>query len=186
MKFAQLTFIIGAVAVLMVFGCSPKARYNTLSFFFDGVPEPVEMRASASGGGEPVDTPANGAGEHRAINHGPYAAKLCEACHLPGGGKLILPVEDLCLNCHVLNLQTKHIHGPVSSGGCRVCHHPHGSGKPYLLVAEPTTFCFYCHDPNEVGTRDIHRNAKGVQCTTCHNPHGSDNQYLLKYPYQKS
>jgi predicted CXXCH cytochrome family protein len=177
--FRRWLLIVEIAALLVVSGCSPETRYHTLSFFFDGVPDPAALNADTAGGDEPGTRDT--AGKPRFRNHGPYAAKLCEACHLPGGGRLIMPVEELCINCHALNIRKKHVHGPVASGGCRVCHHPHGSGKPFLLASEPTSFCFFCHDKDEVGTRQAHKDAQGVQCTECHDPHSSDNNFMLRF-----
>ncbi|HYA87951.1 MAG TPA: cytochrome c3 family protein [Nitrospirota bacterium] len=162
---------------LAVLGCSPETRYNTLSFFFDGVPAPGDHGDQTTLGRRKSLRAKEGSPEYK--SHGPYAAKLCDACHVQGGGQLIMPVEELCLNCHNLNIRKKYIHGPVASGGCRVCHNPHGSGKPFLLVDEPRTFCFYCHDPVEIGSREVHKDSVGTQCTECHNPHASDNDFLL-------
>ena len=171
-------FVAGTVALFALYGCSAETRYQTLSFFFDGVPQPEERIS------DPLTGSMTKTGPKQAVPfryHGPYAAKLCWACHQQdGGNKLILPVEKLCLNCHDLNIQKKHIHGPVAAGGCRICHDPHGSGKAFLLVAEPSTFCFYCHDEAEIKTREVHKSAGSTQCTVCHNPHGSDNNFLLK------
>ena len=176
--------IIAAVtaALVAISACAPDTRYRALSFFFDGVPLPGEQKHNyddTTVAGRKLKQ-ARGAAP-RARSHGPYAAKMCDACHERGGSnKLLMPVEKLCLGCHDLNLQTRKIHGPVASGGCRVCHDPHGSGKPFLLVAEPSTFCFYCHDEAEVRSHEVHGAIGGSECTDCHNPHGSDNDYLLK------
>jgi predicted CXXCH cytochrome family protein len=174
-------FIAGIIATLAVSGCSPESRYRTLSFFFDGVPKPGEETVQVAGGKISRTSQKDAPGKIRPTTHGPYAAKMCDACHQRGGSnKLILPVEELCQNCHDLNIQRKHIHGPVASGGCRVCHEPHGSGRAYLLVSEPTTFCFYCHDEAEVGSREVHQASAGTQCTECHDPHSSDGDFMLK------
>jgi predicted CXXCH cytochrome family protein len=167
-------------ALLAVAGCSPDARHRTLSFFFDGVPGPDAKPAEAPARRRTAAPASATAGKALYRSHGPYAAQLCEACHYQGGGKLVMPVEDLCLYCHDLNIRRKHIHGPVASGGCRVCHDPHGSGKAFLLVSDSTTFCFTCHDEAEVGSREVHAGAKGMQCTDCHDPHSSDNDFILK------
>lgn len=166
--------------MLVVSGCSPETRYRTLSFFFDGVPLPGESGTDVTSGKEKKRQQKGIAVAARFGYHGPYAARMCEACHQRGGNKLIMPVESLCLHCHVLNIQKRHIHGPLASGGCRVCHEPHGSGKPYLLVSEPSKFCFHCHDEVEVNTREVHKSSVGTECTVCHNPHGSDSEFLLK------
>lgn len=177
----RFSFIAAVITVFAaVSACSPDARYRALDFFFDGVPPPGEKQ-NKNVAGKQKDLRKRADGAPRARSHGPYEAKLCNACHERGGSnKLILPVEKLCLNCHDLNLKTRHIHGPVASGGCRVCHDPHGSGKPFLLVAEPTQFCFYCHDETEVRSHEVHQDATGPECTDCHNPHGSNNDFLLK------
>jgi predicted CXXCH cytochrome family protein len=167
--------------MLVVSGCSPETRYRTLSFFFDGVPTPAGVTENRSGNTGRDTRPKEDVLKVRPSTHGPYAARLCEACHLRGGSnKLILPVEVLCLNCHELNIKKRKIHGPLASGGCRVCHEPHGSGKPFLLVADPTTFCFYCHDEAEVGSREAHKKSGGAECTVCHDAHSSNNDFMLK------
>ena len=181
MKRLFLMLIAAAGAAVVVFGCSPETRYRTLSFFFDGVPEPGgQTTAKAATGKRSGERVREAGSKPQYRSHGPYAAQLCEACHEQGGGKLHLPVEELCLYCHDLNIRKKHIHGPVASGGCRVCHDPHGSGKAFLLVSESTIFCFTCHDEAEVGAREVHRTAKDAQCTDCHDPHSSDYDFILK------
>jgi predicted CXXCH cytochrome family protein len=174
----KLLLIAGIMTTLVVSGCSPETRYRTLSFFFDGVPQPGASTSDASGG-KGKGTPKEAVVATKFRYHGPYAARMCEACHQRGGNKLIMPVESLCLHCHILNIQKRNIHGPLASGGCRVCHEPHGSGKPFLLVSEPSKFCFHCHDEGEVNTREVHKTSAGTECTVCHNPHASDNKYLL-------
>ncbi len=173
MRPALLRFITVLTLSLAVLACSPESRYETLSFFFDGVPLPGEnpdyLWRSHRNRQE---------GQTSYKSHGPFAAKMCDACHMGGGGQIKMPVEQLCLNCHDLNIQKKHVHGPVASGGCRVCHNPHGSGKAFLLVDDPRTFCFYCHDKEEVESHEVHRES-GMECTECHNPHASDNDFLL-------
>jgi predicted CXXCH cytochrome family protein len=178
MRLALAWLMMSIAAMAAISGCTPETRYKTLSFFFDGVPLP-EGSAAETGRGE-KEKNRNDPGAPQFRKHGPYAAKMCEACHRKGGGELILPVEKLCQNCHALNLQKRKVHGPVASGGCRICHHPHGSGKAFLLVSEPSEFCFYCHDKTEVSSRDTHKAAGDMSCTDCHNPHSSDNDYMLK------
>jgi predicted CXXCH cytochrome family protein len=176
MKLSQLLLMMSIVA--LVPGCSPETRYQTLNFFFDGVPAPGMKKAEPGRRTKETNHTASDAPQVR--NHGPYAAKLCEACHRQGGGDLILPVEELCLNCHTLDLRKRKVHGPAATGGCRICHHPHGSGKAFLLVSEPAEFCFYCHDKAEVSSRETHKAAGDLSCTDCHDPHSSENDYMLK------
>lgn len=157
-------------------GCDPQARYRTLSFFFDGVPEP-RTAAPAAGGAAPAQS--GGAGASRYIQHGPYAARLCEGCHAPGGNKLIMRIEELCIHCHVFDFTGKKIHGPLASGGCTACHDPHGSINRFLLVSEARVFCLSCHDERDVRRRDVHGDAS-LECTDCHDAHSAPGRYLLK------
>jgi len=156
-------------------GCEPKTRYKALSIFFDGVPNPEEQSAEQQtgiSGGSKTLRPT-----YR--EHGPYAAKMCDACHDKATNELKMPIEKLCFNCHLIQMDKKYVHGPVAAGGCRVCHDPHGSSFPYLLVSEPRTFCFHCHDEKAVFKNEVH---KGVDapCTACHDAHSSNNRFLLK------
>jgi len=93
--------------------------------------------------------------------------------------KLLLPIEELCFKCHVLDIAKKYVHGPLASGGCRVCHYPHGSAYSFLLVAESKEFCLYCHDKASILKRDVHQGMT-EQCTTCHEAHSSDIEFLIK------
>src|SRR5512139_3378133 len=105
MKCVHPWLYAGILMTLLAAGCSPEARYRTLSFFFDGVPPPAGSEPGMRGPGGPQK---EAAGKVRPSSHGPYAARLCEACHQRGGSnKLLLPVETLCLYCHDLNIQKK-------------------------------------------------------------------------------
>jgi predicted CXXCH cytochrome family protein len=164
---------------LVLAGCDPNIRYKTLSFFFDGVPSPYEDVLENEGSGKKRS--AEGSGSKKGVyrEHGPFAAKECAACHIRSSNQLVMPVEQLCFKCHVLNIVKKYVHGPLSSGGCRICHSPHGSGYDFLLVAEPKDFCFYCHNKSSILQKDVHLGAE-TQCTSCHDAHSSDVNYLLK------
>jgi len=178
MILGHLQLIAIMVAALFAFpACSPETRYETLSFFFDGVPPPEHERMKGAKNNHQLREPS---GMSQLKQHGPFAAKLCEACHRTGGGDLIMPVEELCVNCHFLDIQKRKVHGPVATGSCRNCHDPHGTGKAFLLISEPSEFCFFCHDRKEVSSRETHKAATGMSCTDCHNPHSSENDYLLK------
>jgi len=177
--FVRLMLAVGLAALLACSSCSPEKRYETLSFFFDGVPRPGEEAPRQRQRGKKRQQHAAAVPAVR--GHGPYLAKMCDACHQKrGNNKLILPVEKLCLNCHVLDIGKKHTHGPLAAGGCNICHAPHGSGRPFLLVSDRTQFCFYCHNEAEVGGREVHKAMGDAECTDCHNPHSSDNDFLLR------
>ncbi|MFZ2198057.1 MAG: cytochrome c3 family protein, partial [Thermodesulfovibrionales bacterium] len=93
--------------------------------------------------------------------------------------KLIRPVEELCANCHKIELDKKWIHGPLVSGGCRVCHLPHSSPNKFLLVSDAKGFCFYCHTGSDVVKNPAHEVAD-LNCILCHEPHMSDSKFLLR------
>jgi len=176
-----LTEVFAWIAVcsflfFLPFGCAPRSSYKVLSLFFDGVPDP-DKKVQLQGSGNDNANARVSRSTYR--EHGPYAAKLCVGCHQRGTNALILPIEKLCFNCHVIPTDKKHIHGPVASGGCKICHDPHGSSFPFLLASEPVKFCFYCHNEKDVARNEAHAGITGG-CTQCHDAHKSDNKYLLK------
>ncbi len=165
------------VAVLLV-GCNATTRYAVLSFFFDGVPPPaVEGEADGAHVHAAKGVPSRQVGYRQ---HGPYAAKLCNACHESAAtNALVAPGEQLCFRCHEIKLDKRHIHGPLASGGCRACHDPHSSQYRYLLVSESDSFCSHCHDRQSIAGVGAHAGGE-EQCTLCHDAHMSDKKYLLR------
>jgi predicted CXXCH cytochrome family protein len=160
--------------LFLLYGCGEKARYPVLSFFFDGVPVPGKAKEEVK-----VEKKEEIYKAKTAVEHGPYAGKQCSGCHVSGSNMLVVPKDELCLYCHVLDMKKKNIHGPLASGGCGVCHQPHLSRYSYMLVSEPKEFCMYCHKAEDVFRSEVHKTAEG-QCTGCHDAHGSDKAYLLK------
>lgn len=152
--------------------------YRVLGFFIDGLTPPEKDKDA--GGKVSAEAPGSKKEALGYREHGPYAANLCGACHVQtGSNQLIMPVEELCQNCHVLNLKKKKVHGPVVTGGCKVCHDPHASPYRFLLVSESKDFCYYCHSRTDIEKREVHRKTD-VGCTYCHEAHASDNEYLLR------
>lgn len=158
-------------------GCTPQtqSQYKVLSFFFDGVPNPDEIKAEVT----TEEGKKTLAQTSVYKEHGPYAAKQCSGCHDRGSNRLVVPKQELCFQCHTLDIRKKYIHGPLESGGCTVCHQPHGSSYAFLLVAEPKEFCLYCHAKEDVARNPVHGDLD-VQCTICHDAHGSNERYLLR------
>ncbi len=176
MKVARSYILVCVAAAVLLCGCEARTRYAVLSFFFDGVPPPEDQASQGT-----FSAAAKGEGnkpKERGSQHGPFAAKMCTACHDSNTNALVLPRSELCLKCHTLQTGRRQ-HGPVAAGGCLVCHDPHRAANQYLLVAPAREFCMYCHDPKDVYTRDAHAD-NTISCTECHNPHGSDNEYFLR------
>lgn len=169
-----------AIALLLAvsLGCAAATRHRVLTVFFDGVPPlEEELVVSADGGTATLRE----AGRPRLPRpHGPYAAKLCSACHRsPSDNSLVAPKEELCGRCHALRLDRRYVHGPLASGGCLVCHDPHASKFGSLLVADSAVFCVSCHEPSVVAKVEAHA-GNAEPCTSCHDAHMSDTRYLLR------
>jgi predicted CXXCH cytochrome family protein len=172
---AVLYLALWCLAAVIAGGCDPGTRYRALSFFFDGVPLPADQQAPEGAAGKAART---GREKARYVQHGPYAAKLCDSCHAQGTNKLLVRVEELCFTCHTFDLTGKKVHGPLASGGCTACHDPHGSPNRLFLVSDSQGFCLTCHDRDAVLKRDVH--SGDGECTACHDAHTSSNAYLLK------
>ena len=168
---------LGALALSA--GCSNAKHHRVLAFFFDGVPDPAATVVSAA----PAVQASVGRQLVRPGEHGPYAAKLCNACHdSQATNALVVPAEQLCLRCHELGAAKAYVHGPLASGGCLVCHDPHRSANRYLLVSASDGFCLHCHDRAALSTlpgADGHA-GDAANCTDCHEAHMSDRKYLLR------
>jgi predicted CXXCH cytochrome family protein len=165
------------MAIALATGCGTERNFKVLSFFFDGVPPPSS--SGVTDGDVFSKDSKTVVSDTKGSVHGPYGAKMCYGCHAPSTNALILPVEELCANCHKIQMDKKWIHGPLVSGGCRICHLPHKSANKFLLVSDAKDFCFYCHTKSDVAKNPAHEGA-GLLCTSCHDPHMSDIQYLLR------
>ena len=170
--------ICACLMAALTTGCNTPAHHKVLTYFFDGVPPPKQPPAPEdTASSRARQAPARGVGY---MEHGPYAARMCTACHEPAAtNALLAPAEDLCLRCHDLRRDKKYTHGPLFSGGCLVCHDPHSSQYRNLLVSESDNFCFHCHEQGSVERIVGHEGAEG-QCTSCHDAHSSNEKYLLK------
>lgn len=167
------------ILAVLAGGCSAAKHHRVLALFFDGVPEPASEVASTA----PAVATAVGRRLVRPGEHGPYAAKLCGACHNAAAtNALIVPAEELCLRCHTFETSQAYVHGPLASGGCLVCHDPHRSANRALLVSASDGFCLHCHDRSalsDLSASDGHR-AQDANCTACHEPHMSARKFLLR------
>jgi predicted CXXCH cytochrome family protein len=156
-------------------GCTvTKDNYKTLSFFFDGVPDP-------SAPGNTVDPLT---GEIRAavmVAHDPFAKEQCDECHK---GKLRMSRNDSapCLRCHADQPNAhKYMHGPVAAGACLWCHNPHESAQPHLMRDSDRKVCGQCHTKEffEGSSVEAHLDAARA-CQECHTGHGSDSRFMLR------
>ena len=165
-------------AALLSASCATATRYKVLSFLFDGVPPPPAPGTASQAAGAPGGAAA--APVLMSRDHGPYAARMCGACHEAAAtNALVEPKDQLCFRCHELRVDRRYVHGPVASGGCLVCHDPHSSPYRFLLVSDSDSFCFHCHDHAAVAAVPGH---EGVEsgCTGCHDAHASDTKFLLR------
>lgn len=156
-------------------GCSRK----TLALFFDGVPPPRSETAAATRS-TPGAEATGPRGRVAIVEHGPYAAKLCEACHdRLATNALVAPRDELCGRCHETGSAKRHVHGPFASGECLACHDPHSSSSAGLVRSIPGGVCAACHDRDSVERIEGHAGL-AQSCTDCHDPHTSDERFLLR------
>ena len=188
-----LPVVVAAILIAAWTGCAtPQERYRTLSFFFDGVPNPNTPKpttkpaddANASAGGQVVTLSI-------VSRHKPFVERQCAACHTSASGN-IMEFEEaykVCTRCHK-NITTEYprMHGPVAAATvagpvptCKWCHTPHESPEPALLKDTAAKVCTQCHEAQLLGPNpQQHRD--GTSCIQCHFGHGgaSGNTHFLK------
>lgn len=180
----SLTRILIILAAFVI-GCSPKSNYNTLSKFFDGVPNPYiadSIRiADSLALAQQLDNQYLGQVEPEYNYHPPYLGKECASCHdQKQMGKLSQPMPGLCYTCHEdYNNQYKVLHGPVDAGFCTECHNPHMQINEKLLIRTGQDLCLSCHSAKAVFKNEVHLDIDDADCTDCHNPHGGDDRFIL-------
>jgi predicted CXXCH cytochrome family protein len=205
LRLALAVTLAGAVTV----ACSIEDHYETLSFFFDGVPTPEELEARREAerlAAEMEDQVGRKlSNKERAAllatkieaiytsRHKPVEEGNCTECHIMAEGvsssqsgwmtdlpQLVAPIQELCLRCHD-RPQGRFTHGPASAGNCSICHQAHKSLYPSLLRKErQESLCIACHQPEVFLTKDLHEKVQQQECTECHNPHASDHEFLLR------
>ena len=188
--FGLLCFVL----VVGHLGCSNEAkRYETLAFFFDGVPVPESLRDRYPEE-EPTTKPASPWDPESApkpdeveqiqyVFHQPYTSRKCFGCHdQERGYEVIAAGPELCGKCHSVYLKRTPgdwLHGPVIIGECRMCHEPHKSEYEGLLTSSQPQLCFRCHDPSFIARDPFHRELDDQTCSNCHDPHAAGNRKLL-------
>lgn len=165
--------------VLIIIGCKTPNRYEVLSFFFDGVPDPNATTQTATGSGI-----RRGNQGQIIYIHKPLLTGECNQCHknefTAQVSKAAVPAE-ICRECHTnLGAEMRVIHGPVAANQCVICHQPHRSSEQHLLRVSGSALCFQCHMPFDLSNRVAeHQDAK-IDCMSCHHAHGGETHALLK------
>lgn len=176
---AAAALLLGLVGVSAWMGCSVERNYKMLSFFFDGVPDPEQLKAAR-------EAAALGQGTDIRLSptysvHKPYAEDKCADCH---GGRLRLSKTDssLCMKCHTDNMGSEPItHGPVAAGACLWCHAPHESAFKALMKSKPRDVCMQCHTAAMLVNERVPEHSDPAQdCLGCHFGHGSTERFMLR------
>ncbi len=153
----------------LCWACSVREDYETLSFWFDGVPTPEQLEAKRL------------AEEQR-------VALLAEQ----GPGKLTSEERASMLSVRV-RVQEASTHQPVEEKKCASCHVLTGSDTSSAaagwmsdlpeLKAPPSELCLGCHERPQ-GTF-THGPAASGNCSICHQAHTSLNDHLLRNARQE-
>lgn len=126
--------------------------------------------------------------------HAPFEDGDCSLCHerkdVKSPGKIITPVNELCLSCHdefTSVLGRAHVHRPTKKA-CINCHNAHNSTEKRLLHVSVPKLCESCHDETvgDMGKAKVKHLAveRDAKCLNCHNPHSSAFEALLiKAPF---
>jgi predicted CXXCH cytochrome family protein len=170
-------------------GCgTPEQRYKTLSFFFDGVPDPVEQARLAEAlksGGSLAGRSVNGQ-PVMIFTHKPYEQQQCYQCHTGGPGALFRPdvvdvTSSACLKCHQkVTTEFAVMHGPVAAVECLWCHTPHEADNKALLKEHSPGVCLQCHSRELLDPKPPQHMDADASCLDCHFGHGADRHGLLR------
>jgi predicted CXXCH cytochrome family protein len=174
-----------AAVVILTFGCDETKHYSTLSFFFDGVPDPnapppdLATLEITREDGTVIERDKPIVWHY----HTPYENRNCFDCHdRDAGFDLSDAGSALCQQCHDTYFELRPddwMHGPIQVEGCALCHEPHRSEYPGVLKAAQPDICFRCHDPNLFERSAFHAALEDRTCSRCHDPHSTGNRLLL-------
>jgi predicted CXXCH cytochrome family protein len=180
-------FYIFFCVQLIILSCSTNRNYKTLSFFFDGVPEPSFSQEDTLAEENIPEAEnellsiSNIPAESR-IYHEPYRLRGCSNCHLQSSVSNMKEKEPgLCYQCHKdFSELYKYVHGPVQGGFCTSCHSPHSSSENALLLKPGKEICAICHNSTNLSSIPVHGLDKVESCLDCHNPHGGESNLLMR------
>jgi predicted CXXCH cytochrome family protein len=167
------------VAILAgaMISCSIEKNYKTLSFFFDGVPDPAAKARATRGGGGVVDIKSS----PTYSVHKPFKEEACAECHTK---RFKLGGQDsaLCLKCHEAKTsEHERMHGPVVAVACLWCHTPHESAEAHLMKKPARQVCSQCHEPGVLSSERVAAHADNNRsCLECHFGHGGKAAYFLR------
>ncbi|WP_242132127.1 cytochrome c3 family protein [Aestuariivivens marinum] len=186
-KIYNIVFKVLVCTIVMI-SCSPKSSYHFKSFFFDGVPDPINensiianINSIDSTGFKKRDSILEQA-KSKEIYHPPFQEKKCKTCHQKyKRSESMANNKALCYTCHdQFEYTYQTLHGPVDFGHCTQCHNPHKSKYEGLLTQNDNQLCLECHDQSYLLQTSIHnRLDETQQCLNCHNPHGANTRFLL-------
>jgi hypothetical protein len=91
-------YAIAIVAILsmLAVGCSVRKNYKTLSFFFDGVPDPNAPVKASSASANAAAGPNDQTAPMKLYRHKPYAEGKCDQCHATDKKHLVTVKAELC------------------------------------------------------------------------------------------
>lgn len=170
-----------AGALLLVWsGCTvTESNFKTLSFFFDGVPDPRQKAVEDAGISRFSSIDPRKAPNYSV--HKPFKEEKCDECH-KSGLKMGRNNATVCMKCHK-EVPTKHdfMHGPVAAGACMWCHYPHESPHAHLLRDTDRKVCGQCHTPRMLSTKKVPEHADATRsCLECHYAHGGPAPRMLR------
>lgn len=192
MRYTLVGLILLVLTGILLVSCDERARHETLTFFFDGVP-PMGLERPANG---VVDADSQKIAQTTQTPtwyvHEPR--KDCTLCHgkreqawwpVPKAHLIELPPK-LCYGCHEnFTASAPFVHGPVAVGQCLLCHEHHKSRFQHLLKEPLPKLCYQCHDATTIQSIPEHQTKQQYACTDCHYAHASSTKHLLKPAYQK-
>ena len=179
-KRCSAVLILLAVTLVLCVSCDRYARYQALSFVFDGVPHPDDPPLISD-----TMTPQRRVpGKVYQHPEGVDKRNKCAICH-GSISKMEMPPADICLVCHSEVVKANFfIHGPAAIN-CVACHDVHKSDKKTLVRKTDPELCFDCHytkNSQNMYEPDGHQTLRegSMVCLPCHDPHGGRDRFFIK------